>query len=50
VEGLPCLAINVKQMDFSISVGVLAPNQDDLSRGDRKSAASPKRVLKKVKK
>ena len=45
VEGLPGLAVDVEEVDFSVSVRVLATNQDDLSRRDCQSTACPKRIL-----
>lgn len=45
VQRAPCLALDVEQVHFAVTVGVLASNQDDLRRGHSQGRAGPKWVL-----
>ncbi len=45
VQLLPCLVNDVEQVHFTVSVGVLTTDQDNLVGGDSESATSPKWVL-----
>ena len=45
VERLPVLGVNIKEVDFTISVCVLTTNQQNLIGRNSKSTASPEWVL-----